>query len=463
MKEDVTMNTLVDRYFENLADKQVLVIGIGVSNRPLIRMLLERGISVTACDKTPYDQLDAEVLDLERSGVTLQVGETYLSNLSADIVFRTPGMHPETPAIAQLCAGGAVLTSEMEVFFEVCPCPIIGVTGSDGKTTTTTLIGEILTRTGKRVWVGGNIGQPLLPLAAQMRPEDVAVVELSSFQLMTMQRSPAVAVVTNLAPNHLDVHKDMAEYITAKENIYLHQGTCDRLVLNADNEITAGFASKAKGRVTFFGRKTQESCDAVCEDGKILFRGHEVMNTADILLPGEHNIENYMAAICAVEGLADDESVRHVAQNFKGVEHRIELVREINGVKFYNDSIASSPTRTTAGLHSFDRKVILIAGGYDKHIPFDALGGEIVAHVKRLVLCGATAEKIRTAVLSADKYRPGTPEIVVVHTLEEAVKDAYAHSVSGDVVLLSPACAAFDQFKNFMVRGARFKEIVAAL
>ena len=456
------MKLSVDQYFDNLSGKHALVLGIGVSNRPLIQLLLNHGVFVTACDKTPYDRLDPEVLDLEQQGAVLHVGETYLDDLSADIVFRTPGMHPDTPAIRALCDAGAELTSEMEVFFQVCPCPIIAITGSDGKTTTTTIIGEILRQAGKRVWVGGNIGQPLLPLVHEMKSSDIAVVELSSFQLLTMDRSPTVAVITNLAPNHLDVHKDMEEYIAAKKNIYRHQRTDDRLVLNLDNEITRSFASSAAASISWFSMK-QDCAHVYCSDG-VIFRNHKpLMKASEILIPGQHNIENYMAAICAVQGLADDSSILHVARNFKGVEHRIELVRELNGVRYYNDSIASTPTRTIAGLHSFHQKVILIAGGYDKHIPFDNLGVEIVDHVKRLILCGTTAEQIRSAVLNAEGYCDGFPEISVCDSLENAVSDAYHHAKTGDVVTLSPACAAFDQFKNFMVRGNRFKEIVSSL
>lgn len=456
------MNLSVDQYFNNLSGKRALVLGIGVSNRPLIQLLLHHGVFVTACDKTPYDRLDPEVLDLERQGAVLHVGETYLNDLSADIVFRTPGMHPDTPAIRALCDAGAELTSEMEVFFQVCPCPIIAITGSDGKTTTTTIIGEILKQAGKRVWVGGNIGQPLLPLVHEMKPSDIAVVELSSFQLLTMDQSPSVAVITNLAPNHLDVHKDMEEYIAAKKNIYRHQCIEDRLVLNLDNEITRSFASSAAASISWFSMN-HDCAHVHCSDDIIFCNQKPLMKVSDILLPGRHNIENYMAAICAVQGFADDASILHVARSFKGVEHRIELVRELNGVRYYNDSIASTPTRTIAGLHSFQQKVILIAGGYDKHIPFDNLGVEIVDHVKRLILCGNTAEQIRSAVLNAEGYGDGLPEIVVCDTLENAVSDAFLHAKAGDVVTLSPACAAFDQFKNFMVRGNRFKEIVSSL
>lgn len=450
----------LETYLRSLEGKRLLVLGIGVSNRPLMRMLLRRGLDVTACDKTPREELSDDVLALERLGAKLRLGPDYLENLSGDVVFRTPGMRPDVPALEALRAAGAEVTSEMEVFFRICPCPIIAVTGSDGKTTTTTLISEMLKHAGYRVWIGGNIGEPLLPHAADMMPEDVAVVELSSFQLMTMTSSPRVAVVTNLAPNHLDLHKDMAEYVAAKENIYLHQTENDKLVVNADNDYTAGFAKKAKGRVVRFSRQTKPEHGCWLDGDTVYHNGKAVMTRADIKIPGLHNVENYMAAICATEDFVSHDDVLAVAREFGGVEHRIELVRIRRGVRIYNDSIASSPSRTIAGLRSFDQKVILIAGGYDKHIPFDGLGREICGHVKLLVLCGATADAIAAAVHAAPEYAPGKPEILILHDFRQAVLTAVNRGEDGDVVTLSPACAAFDQFKNFMVRGETFKQIV---
>ena len=441
-------------------DRKIAVLGLGVSNRPLVRLLLAAGCHVTGCDRMPREKLDQEVLDLEAQGCVLKVGEDYLEGLDADLVFRTPGMHPENPALVALRNGGAEVTSEMEIFFECCPCTILAVTGSDGKTTTTTLVSEMLKAAGKTVWLGGNIGTPLLPRCREMKEDDFAVVELSSFQLMDMKRSPHVAVVTNLAPNHLDVHKDMEEYIWAKENLFRFQSENDVLVLNADNDITSKFVGN--GTTKFFSRR--QECRGVWEkDGVIYRNGKPVMEKSDILLPGEHNVENYMAAILAVEGLVEDETIRQVARTFGGVEHRIELVRIKDGVRYYNDSIASSPTRTIAGLKSFPEKVLLIAGGYDKHIPYDVLGPEICAHVKKLFLGGATGPQIRAAVENAPEYRPGCPEIVDCGDFTTAVHGAVAAAESGDVVLMSPASAAFDQFKNFMVRGDYFKKLIMEL
>ena len=451
-------------YIESLRHKTVAIIGIGVSNTPLLELLLAEGIRVTACDKRSREQMGEQAEHLEQLGCELHLGADYLKDLDADVIFRTPGLRPDVPEIAACVDRGAVLTSEMEVFFEVCPCTIIAVTGSDGKTTTTTIIAELLKAAGKRVWVGGNIGHPLLCEADGMLATDYAVLELSSFQLMTMKHSPHIAVVTNLAPNHLDVHRDMAEYVAAKENIFRHQSGEDVAVFNADNDITAEQSHRAPGRARLFSRQDEVADgvflrgeDIVCRSGG---RERVVMTAGDIKIPGVHNVENYMAAIAAVDGLVPDEVIRRFAREFGGVEHRIELVRTYRGVRYYNDSIASSPSRTIAGLRSFHEKVILIAGGYDKHIPFDVLGPEIVEHVKLLVLCGATADKIRAAVENAPGYEPGKPEIRDVTPFTAAVEAARDRAQPGDVVTLSPACAAFDQFKNFAERGKFFKSIV---
>ena len=454
-----------EEYLTSLQNKTVAVIGIGVSNRPLIELLLDRDVAVTACDKKSREALGAVGDELEAHGCRLKLGEGYLSGLTEDVIFRTPGMRPDLPQLTEAVQQGSVLTSEMEVFFDVCPCPKIAVTGSDGKTTTTTIIAELLKRAGKTVHLGGNIGHPLLAETGTMKPEDVAVLELSSFQLMTMARSPHIAVITNLAPNHLDVHKDFQEYINAKENIFTHQTGQDIAVFNADNPYTAEEASRAPGRARLFSRK-KELADGVFLRGEAIIARYagaerQVMTTSDIKLPGVHNIENYLAAIAAVDGLVPDETIRDFAREFGGVEHRIELVRTCNGVRWYNDSIASSPSRTIAGLNSFPGKVILIAGGKDKGIPYDALGPVVNDHVKLLLLCGATAGVIRRAVEQSDNY--DGLEILDVADYHEAVSIADRRAREGDVVILSPASTSFDRFANFMERGKVFKEIVNQL
>ena len=453
-------------YIESIRDRRITVIGIGVSNLPLIRRLAAAGCRVTACDRRERAALEAAD-ELERLGVTLSLGDAYLDEIRADVIFRTPGIRPDLPPIAKAVEEGAVLTSEMEVFFEVCPCRIVAVTGSDGKTTTTTLISELLKAAGKTVYLGGNIGHPLLCEADEMDPEGFAVVELSSFQLMTMNgRSPDVAVVTNLAPNHLDVHKDMEEYTEAKANICRRQGPGCVTVLNRDNDITAGFASVTGGEIRWFSMKQTQANGVFNREETMISaeNGTEMalMPVSDIRIPGRHNIENYMAAYAAVRDWVSPELLVHTAKTFNGVEHRIEFVRELRGVKYYNDSIASSPSRTRAGLLSFRQKVILIAGGKDKGVPFDSLGEDIIGHVKKLVVTGLTKDKIRAAVEGRQEYR-GQPPIFIVEDFREAVLKAAEIAESGDIVLLSPACTSFDRFRNFEERGRYFKQIVMGL
>ena len=454
----------IQEYLRSLAGKHVAVIGVGVSNTPLIRLLRGADVAVTACDRKDRAALGPLAEELEAMGCALRLGSDYLEDLSADVIFRTPGLHPRFLAAA---ARGAVITSEMEVFFQVCPCPIFAVTGSDGKTTTTTIIAGLLRAAGRRVHLGGNIGHPLLAETEAIRPEDIAVVELSSFQLMTMEQSPQVAVLTNLAPNHLDIHTDMAEYVAAKANIFLHQGPEGRLITNWDNALTRELAERAPGTVDYFTRDPLHVPQRGCflKAGTIWYRNgadsRPVLPLEDILLPGVHNVENYMAAICAVQGLADDGAVQTFARTFGGVEHRIELVRECRGVRWYNDSIASSPSRTIAGLRSFDRPVILIAGGKDKGVSYAPLGPVVNDHVKLLILCGATAGVIRRAVEEAANYRGLT--ILEAEDYPAAVALADSRAQRGDVVLLSPASTSFDRFRNFEERGRAFKELVLAL
>lgn len=452
-----------------ITGKRVAFCGIGGSNLPLIRMFAAKGASVTARDKRTPGQLGETARELETLGVRLVTGEDYLKNMDEDVIFRTPGMRYTLPELNAARVRGAAVTSEMEVFFDLCPCKIIGVTGSDGKTTTTTVIAKILQAAGKTVHVGGNIGEPLLPRVGSMGPDDVVVAELSSFQLISMRRSPDVAVVTNVSPNHLDVHKNMREYVDAKKNIVLHQNAFGRAVLNADNDVSADFAECARGACMMFSRRHPVECGAWVDsngDVRAAFGGTvtRVMNVSDIAVPGAHNVENFLAAVCAVWGDADAGAVRSVARSFQGVEHRNEFVREFEGVRYYNDSIGTTPSRTIRGaLSLFDRKILLIAGGYDKNIPFDPLGPAVVKKVKTLILMGATADKIERAVKSAPGYAEGSPEIVRVSSLDEAVAVCRAKAKKGDVAVLSPACASFDLFPNFETRGEKFKELVNGL
>ncbi len=462
------MRSTIQDYLAELKGKRVAVIGIGVSNTPLIKMLLRAGIRVTACDKRQKQEFGGQAEALESLGAELRLGPDYLEGLDHDVIFRTPGLRPDVPQLLAAVERGSVLTSEMEVFFQVCPCNIIAVTGSDGKTTTTTMIAELLKAAGRNVYVGGNIGKPLLPDVDGMEAEDLAVLELSSFQLMTMDRSPDIAVVTNLAPNHLDVHKSMSEYIAAKENIFSHQTADGLVVLNQDNDITRGFAAAAPGRVVLFSRREALARGVFLKDDAIWsttdLHSRPVLPLDGILLPGAHNVENYMAAIAAVDGLVPDETIRAFAGTFAGVEHRIELVRTRNGVRYYNDSIASSPTRTISGtLSLYSQKIILIAGGYDKKIPYDAMGPVVNEKVKLLILMGNTADKIQSAVTKAENYDPQAIRIIRVENMEEAVETAHRLAQKGDVVSLSPASASFDLYPNFAARGNHFKQLVNAL
>lgn len=453
-------------YTQRLRGRRVAVVGIGVSNTPLIHHLLRNRIEVTACDRSTREQLGEKAAELEAMGCRLKLGEGYLDDIHADVIFRTPGLHPDNPGLVLARERGAYMTSEMEAFFEVCPCPIIAVTGSDGKTTTTTLIAEMLMAAGYTVHTGGNIGRPLLCDADSMSKDDICVLELSSFQLMTMTKSPDIAVVTNLAPNHLDIHKDMDEYVWAKKNIFTHQRPDGVLVLNADNAITASFMDETRGELRTFSRKMHIDSGACLVGGNLTLTESGIARTVvpadEVFLPGLHNIENFLAAFAAVKDFVPVNVMAEVARNFTGVEHRIEFVRRLKGASFYNDSIASSPSRTMAGLRAFDQKLILIAGGKDKGVPFDELAEEIIRRVKTLVVTGATAETIENCVRTSDNYH-GEPLIIREDDFRAAVIAAANAAGEGDVVILSPACTSFDRFKNFAQRGKYFKEIVNSL
>jgi len=452
--------------------KHAAVVGIGVSNTPLIGFLLDCGATVTARDIKTREKLGALADELENKGVNLILGENYLEGFTEDIIFKAPGIRGDLPQFVKATENGAVLTSEMEVFFELCPCRIFGITGSDGKTTTTTLTYKMLeleaAKNGSdtKVWVGGNIGKPLLPEIDSFKESDIAVVELSSFQLHMMKKSPFAAAITNVSPNHLNWHTDMEEYTVSKENIFLGDGN-ERVILNYGCEDTRKMASLTDRPVTFFSAKCvpEKGYAAVYEaDGVIVMRDaegevHEVIKTADIKLPGRHNVENYMTAIALTSGFVSPETVKEIATGFGGVEHRCEFVRELDGVKYYNSSIDSSPARTEAALTAFKQQLIVILGGYDKNIPYEPLAKPLCDCAKKVVLVGATAPKIKAALLGYDSYG-GTPEIFEADSFEGAVNTARSIAENGDIVILSPASASFDMFKNFEERGNVFKGIV---
>ena len=455
------------QFFSQLKGKKIAMCGIGVSNTPLILNFLKQGARVIACDRRERELIGNIADELEAAGAELKLGDGYLENLEVDIIFRTPGMNFHLPELERARKRGIAVTSEMEVFFDLCPATIFAVTGSDGKTTTTTLIAKMLEAEGKRVFVGGNIGTPLLPEIENITADDFVVAELSSFQLISMRKSPDIAVVTNVAPNHLDVHKDMDEYVEAKKNILLHQNAFSRTILNRDNDITEDFRKDVRGQSLGFSMTRRLNNGAWLADDGVLhmaYRGIDVpvIDRKDIRILGDHNVENYLTAIAAVWGYVGVDNIKKVAQEFGGVEHRIEFVREVDGVKYYNDSIASSPTRTIAGLKAFDQKVILLAGGYDKHIPFEPMMPYIVEKVKTLYLCGDTADKIEKCLREYDDY-DGKPEIIRVKDFAEAVAEAHKKAVPGDIVTLSPACASFDSYPNFVARGNHFKQLVNEL
>lgn len=455
--------TRLDEFKNNVKGKKITVIGIGISNMPLIKYLAELGADVTACDRRTKEDLGDNYTELEKLGIQFRLGDGYLDNLSGDIIFKTPGMRFDVPQLLEAKANGSIVTSEMEVFFDVCPSHIIAVTGSDGKTTTTTLIHKMMTKAGYTTWLGGNIGNPLLTDTEKMKEDDWVILELSSFQLHTMRKSPEIAVITNISPNHLDMHKDYQEYIDAKKNIMLYQREGNVLVVNADNEVTAKIGKEAKGAVRYFSR--QDTAD-VYLDGDTIKRGNvEVLNINDIKIPGMHNVENYMTAIAAVSGLVDDDVIVDIAKTFGGVEHRIELVRILDGVRYYNSSIDSSPNRTINTLRVFPEKVIMIGGGKDKGIPYDELGPALAAYVKTLVLIGATSDKIEES-LNAEIQRTGKGkniEVIRAASYEDAVNQARSRAQEGDVVILTPASTSFDLFRNFEERGNLFKKIVNEL
>ena len=474
------MNDKLIKFKKEIVSKKVAVIGIGVSNTPLIRYLCNLGVDVTAFDRADASRIEPYLKEIEGLDVKLHLGPNYLDKLKGfDIIFKTPVIRYDIPELERARQEGAVVTSEMEVFMELCPAEIFAVTGSDGKTTTTTLIYKMLKKHGYNCWLGGNIGIPLLSNIDEIDENDKVVLELSSFQLHTMKTSADVAVITNISPNHLDVHKSMEEYIEAKKNICRYQNPSQKVVLNYDNLLTRGIGGEFKGKRVFFSRvnkleegvviETQGEGETSGSNRMIVYKkdgiSTPVVKTSEIFLKGEHNIENYLAAAAAVIEYVDPEDIAAIAREFTGVEHRNEFVRRVNGVSFYNDSIGSSPTRTIATISAFDQKVILIAGGYDKNLPYDEMGEVLAERVKCLVLTGATAPKIKDALLRYTKETGKGADIPIIMcaTFEEAVNKAYDNASEGDIVLLSPASASFDMFRNFEERGNRFKEIVNSL
>ena len=484
-------NKIKDRngYFEELKDKKVFIAGLGISNLPLVEFFARLGVRrVIVGDsggrrEEDRERVERQCAELMTKGLIngYSVGEGYLGPAKeADVIFKSPGIRFDEPELIEAVKKGAVLTSEMEEFIKLCPCRIYAVTGSDGKTTTTTLIHHFLENelrgTGRRVFLGGNIGTPLFTSVNDVDPCDAAVLELSSFQLLNMRPYIDVSVITNISPNHLDVHRSMDEYVEAKKNIYFYGDGDTVTVLNRDNDVTAAMTEEAPGELRTFSMKTPQANGAFLRGNEIVAaRGGEetaVLDRETILIPGDHNVENYMAAICATLGDVSPETVRHIARTFKGVKHRIELIREKDGVRFYNSSIDSSPARTIRTLSVFPGKnIIMVAGGKDKKLPFDDLGGPVCDKVKTLVLTGPTSEKIEAAVRNEMEARAAggaesgasAVEIIKEESFERAVEIAAGKAATGDIVLLSPACTSYDRFRNFEERGDLFRRIVGEL
>lgn len=464
------MSEKTTSFYGGLKGKRVAFIGAGVSHRECIEIFCKKGAVVTLCDKKPdLAAFGPYGETLKELGVTLSLGENYLDGLRGqDMIMRTPGFEYFTPALQEAKAQGAQVTSEMELFFELCPCRKVAVTGSDGKTTTTTLIAEMLKHAGRTVHLGGNLGRVLLPVVDTIAEDDIAVVELSSFQLISMRTSPQIAVVTNVTPNHLDHHKDMQEYIDAKRNILLYQTAQDKAVLGYENEVTRAMAQDVKGSYCWFTRFSEVENGAFLRADGMLCMAKDgavtpILHKSEVALRGEHNLENVLAAAAAVWDEVDVADIHAVASTFQGVEHRIEPVRTLNGVQWFNDSIATSPTRVIAGLRAFDQKMIIIAGGSDKGISFAPLAPELLKHVKVLILTGATAQKIEDAVREHPEFASSGLQILRADDMEQAVRLAYETAKPGDIVSLSPACASFDSYPNFEARGRHYKDLVKRL
>ena len=459
------MNIRAEKFYSELKGKKVAFIGAGVSHKQLIRIFAEKGAVVTLCDKKELSGFGEYAETLKELGINLSLGENYLEGLkNQDLIMRTPGFEFFTKELQDELMGGTEVSSEMELFFRLCPCKIYAVTGSDGKTTTTSLIAKMLEESGRKVYLGGNIGRALLPVAEEVEETDVAVVELSSFQLISMKQSPDVAVVTNVTPNHLDHHKDMQEYIDAKRNILIYQNRNCKAVLGYENEVSRGMEADVKGSVRFFTRLSEiDNGGYIDGEGYLTLDGRQIVHQSEVALRGLHNLENLLAAFAAVEGDVSDEIMAKVAREFKGVEHRIEPVRTLNGVQWFNDSIATSPTRVIAGLKAFPQKICIIAGGYDKNIPYEPLAKPVLDHVKLLVVMGQTGPKIEKVVLEHPDFAASDIKILHADSMEQAVQLMYENTEEGDIVSLSPASAAFDLYPNFEFRGRHYKELVNKL
>ncbi|MCQ2466253.1 MAG: UDP-N-acetylmuramoyl-L-alanine--D-glutamate ligase [Clostridia bacterium] len=478
------MNSKLNSFKEMIKGKKVAVMGVGISNRPLIRYIYSLGADITAFDALEADDvvLSKTMANFKAEGININwsVGKDYMNGLKEtdfDYIFRTPKMRNDKPELVDAVQRGAVLTSEMEVFMALCPAKIFAVTGSDGKTTTTTLISKMLIEAGYKVYVGGNIGTPLLDKIDEVKEDDMVVLELSSFQLLTMAKSADVAVVTNVTPNHLDVHKSYDEYISVKTNIFRNQDFMGKVVLNGKCDITYDMYKLARGNVSFFAQE-KENClrnGNSSQIGKAYLDGSmltvedkgvvtSIIDEKDILIPGKHNVENYLAAISACWGYVSVEQICKVAKTFGGVEHRIELVRELDGVRYYNSSIDTSPNRTINTMNALlsrNEKGVLIAGGADKKCIYDGLGDAILKVCDRIVLCGSNAPLVKAII---EKEANGRSFVIFEYDdYKSALDKARELANPGELVILSPVGTSYDKFRHFEERGNLFKDLVRSL
>ena len=460
------VNKKLEEFNEYIRFRKVAVIGLGVSNLPLLEYLYEKKAQVTVFDERTMDEIPSETINkINTYEFSYSFGKNCLEKLNGfNIIFRSPSCLPTRTELQKETERGAIVTTEVEMLMEMCPCKIVGVTGSDGKTTTTSLINAILKKAGYKTFLGGNIGTPLFTKLPEMEPNDIVVLELSSFQLMNMHISPDIAIITNITPNHLNIHKDYQEYIDAKKCIFKNQNEKGILILNYDNDITRECAKEANGNVVFFSSKVKLD-NGFIVDGNIIkecndkVRKH-ILNTDEVILRGNHNFQNIATALAATKTLVDTDIAVQAIKEFKPVEHRIEFVNEIDGVKWYNDSASSSPTRTISGINAFKENIILIAGGYDKNLEYEPLAKPVVDKVSTLILIGQTAEKIYDVVKNESEKENKKINIYMCDTLEQTIEIAKKSAKKGDVVLFSPASASFDMFKNFADRGHKFKDLV---
>ena len=469
-------NKKLEQFEKDIEKKKIAVIGIGVSNIPLIDYLHEKKAEVSVFDDREEDKISKDILEkLKKYNFKCYFGKRNLDNLHGFyLIFRSPSCLPTKPELEKEAQRGAIITTEIEQLIKMAPCKVIGITGSDGKTTTTTLTARILEDAGYKVYLGGNIGIPLFTKLNEIKPEDLIVLELSSFQLMGMKVSPDISAITNITPNHLNVHKDYQEYINAKKNIYRNQKDTGILVINADNDLTRECQNDAKGDVILFSSKQKLDYGFIVENGIVKecndgIRKH-IVSQDEIKLKGIHNLENICTALALTKklvntekALVNTEKAVDTIKEFAGVHHRLELVRTLNGVEWYNDSASTTPTRGISALKSFNKEIVLIAGGADKNLDYTPIAKPIVDNVSKLILMGATADKIHDAVVKELTLEQKSMPIYHCSTLKETVELANKIVEKGEIVLFSPASASFDLFKNFAERGDKFKELVNEL